>query len=726
LRMVASGIQENCPLPALTAASLREQFAQLLQAGVQQQQQEQHVTSGSELQQEAVAGNVSKAAAAAAAATAARAGDSVAAAADINSQCAVSRSNPFAVAFDAAAACDPAVGAAASIDSEAAVPSSSSNNPFDDGFQVDGLQLQAAAAAAADLEDIWPQQQLQTLPLLPPAYHQQQQQREQQAVLQQQDVQLPAIRILQAQRCDVSYDEELHAFTPLSGQANQQQLDDSDVFTYMPTAAVLEQQDRQLWPRRTSSWQRHQGELLLQQQQQQQLEQDTDQQQQQQQVSDTQDCSLQGCQQLEQLQQPRKGQLKAAVQVCVGEVSVAGASLQPTADAASAAMDAAATLSADECSEAETEEEEDAAHAAALAAAAPLDDIELKHRGSPRCCQAQTQPQQQQHLRQSVMVRRAHSCEADETGVAHAGSPSIGRMKRGSSSRSQLPLRRVCSSDAEGVSSAAPGSSLKAYSSSSSNSSKNHGQGSSPKSRRQAEAITAAAAAAGDPSSLCDPPPYSEHLLYRSANGANTCQPLLPVPVGSPKRAAAAAAAGTAAGKVERRVSGSAGSVKLVPLLYCYEDSSSAPGSSDGSSSSRGTSASDADHAGQLTASSSRISMQQRLPTPKASLTGNEDEEQQIVAESEVDVAAEAAAGAAANSLVAGLWQQQQQQQQHGVAAAGRVKSVSPGKAVRFCEWVEQLEFGGRGCGSDDDDSSSVESFTEEQLLEAQVKRLAV
>jgi hypothetical protein len=119
--------------------------------------------------------------------------------------------------------------------------------------------------------------------------------------------------------------------------------------------------------------------------------------------------------------------------------------------------------------------------------------------------------------------------------------------------------------------------------------------------------------------------------------------------------------------------------------------------------------------------------VKQRLPTPKASLTGDEGDYQQVftaaaaaaadqTAEPDTDEVAAAAAAAAANSLVAGIWQQQQQQQKQ------IVRPGSAAKAVRFCEWVEQLEFGGRGCGSDDDDSSSVESFTEEQLLEAQVR----
>ncbi|WIA23518.1 hypothetical protein OEZ85_000255 [Tetradesmus obliquus] len=82
--------------------------------------------------------------------------------------------------------------------------------------------------------------------------------------------------------------------------------------------------------------------------------------------------------------------------------------------------------------------------------------------------------------------------------------------------------------------------------------------------------------------------------------------------------------------------------------------------------------------------------------------------------ESEAAAAAAAAAAAPDDSLVAGLRQLQM------VAVAGSGRAGGPAKAVRFCEWVQQLEFGGGGCGSEDDDSSSVESFTEEQLLEAQ------
>jgi hypothetical protein len=619
---------------------------------------------------------------------------------------AVSRSNPFAVAFDAAAACDPSVAAGVGGD-EAAVACSGSSNPFDDGFAMGGLQLKTTGAAAS-MDDAWPQQQQQ--PLQPV-------------------VQLPAIRLLQAQRCDVSYDDELHAFTPLSGQVEQQH--DSDVFTYMPTAEVLEQQDRQLWPQRTHSWQWHQEEL---QQQQQQLEGVTGQlhdHQQQQQQLDADQCRQPPYQQLGQVQQ---GQQQQEQQVCAAADDVVEASpAQCTTSAPATGANAdsgvdghtATPSSADSCSS-----EEDAAETAALAAAAPLDDIELKHRGSPRCCQAQTQPQQQQHrqqhLRQLVAVRRAHSCEAEVTAAAF-GSPTIRQAtSSGNGSRSQLPLRRVCSSDAEGV--AAPGSG---------SSSSKPCQGSSPKSRRQAAAVAAAVAEFTSPVQSA-PPPHSDHLLYERAC-VDTSKPSSPLHGGSPRKAAACAVSSAAAAKLSRRVSGSAGSVKLVPLIDFDEDSSSEPPSSrsSSSSSSRGSSASDAGETQQLGGSNKKASRQdsslqqgrvrQRLPTPKASLTGDEGEEQPAPAAAAASVpdeladgeAAQAAAAAAANSLVAGLWQQQQPG-----AAAGSSRASSPAKSVRFCEWVEQLEFGGRGCGSDDDDSSSVESFTEEQLLEAQVRRL--
>jgi hypothetical protein len=753
LRLVASGLQENCPLPALTAEGLRQQFELLhqsvgqpslrqtrdLQAQQQEQQQHQpgvedlalglpavHVPAAAGSTAAAAAGTTQTSCGALAAAAVACGSDGNAAAGSSHisstsgSGNAVSRSNPFAVAFDAAAACDPAV--AEIVGDGPAVAYSGSNNPFDDGFPTSLQQQLEATVAAVNVADIWPQQQQQHLELpdnevRPLDLQQQQLPNQDQLDWQQQQqqqpvVQLPAIRLLQAQRCDVSYDEELQTFTPLSHQTEQQQQQqDSDVFTYMPAAAVLEQQDRQLWPRRTASWQRHQEEPS----QQQVIEQS-----QQQQLSGQQNSKLQ-FQQAELSQQEQQARAAGSVVAC----SVLAAAANAVADP---------DLSADFCSA-----DDDAAQTAALAAAAPLDDIELKHRGSPRCCQAQTQSQQQQ-LRQLVAVRRTHSCEAEPAGLSsgsHTQHPGKHANCSGSAgSKGQLPLRRVCSSDAEGTAAAAaPGSPMTVYSSDNSSRTAGPGQSSSPKSRRQA------AAAAAEPCTP-DPPPYSKHLLYDSASSALS-KPLQQSHSESPSRAAAytdgctdrtAAAAGGTGGKASRRVSGTAGMVRLVPLVD-FDDSSSEP-----SSSSRSSSASDTDqasHAADTSSSGSssgscKVSRQdsgrsqqgrvmQRLPTPKASLTGDEGEELQAAAAAaadesaaETDTAAAAVASAAANSLVAGVWQQQQQQQ------GGRPCSAA--KAVRFCEWVEQLEFGGRGCGSDDDDSSSVESFTEEQLLEAQVR----
>ncbi|WIA44023.1 hypothetical protein OEZ86_010395 [Tetradesmus obliquus] len=180
-----------------------------------------------------------------------------------------------------------------------------------------------------------------------------------------------------------------------------------------------------------------------------------------------------------------------------------------------------------------------------------------------------------------------------------------------------------------------------------------------------------------------------------------------------------------------RRVSGSAGTVKLVPLIDWDQDSSSEPGSSSSSSSSSTASDTDGQIAQPLDSDSSRkVSRQdssssqgrvrQRLPTPKASLTGDDEggqpQQQDAAAEAAAATASESEAAAAAtdDSLVAGL------RQLEVAAIPGSNRAGSPAKAVRFCEWVQQLEFGGVGCGSEDDDSSSVESFTEEQLLEAQ------
>jgi hypothetical protein len=744
LRLAASGIRETCPLPALTAAGLRQEFEQLQQLVRQPGfgQPEQQLQAAQQQQQSGVAEAVRPAVLAAA--TVAAATDSaVDAAAGIcqanngsSSGTTIRRSNPFAVAFTTAAACDPAV-----LDVVGSAPAvleaySGSNNPFDDSVPVT-VQQQKAAAAAADVADLWPQQQQQQDYRLPDSegtsldsQQQQQPEEEQHDWQQQRVVQLPAIKVLQAQGCDVSYDEDLQTFTPLSTVLDQQQQQqhDCDVFTYMPAAAVLEQQDRQLWPRRTSSWQRHQQELSQQQQIQhaEQLQPQVDGQQ------DSQlQCLQAGCGQLEHI------------------ARAAGASAACTVSAALADADEEEDSVVEDPLVEDTSDEE-AAETAALAAAAPLDAIELKHRGSPRCCQAQTQPQQQ--LRQVVALRRVHSCEADPTAgaaLSPGGSQShkhaVSSSNAGSSSsRRQLPLRRVCSSDAEG--NAAAGSPSKTCSSSSSRASP--GQSNSPKSRRQAG--TAAAAAADAQPSTPDPPSYSQHLLYDSASSA-VPQPLQQMHIDSlglapavactDHRTAAAAAAAAAAragsaGKASRRVSGTAGVVRLVPLVD-YDDSSSAPSSSGGSSSSRNSSDSDADQAGQTAGSSSNGSRQvnrqdsdrsqqgrvrQRLPTPKASLTGDEADHQQVPTAAAADESAgdeadkvAAAAAAAANSLVAGIWQQRQQQ---------IVRPGSAAKAVRFYEWVEQLEFGGRGCGSDDDDSSSVESFTEEQLLEAQVRQL--